>query len=57
MTDAKPCIICRARAVYGVAVPGDEPGLFWMGDVCGGCVEFHDEIAQRVREQISGMRV
>jgi hypothetical protein len=51
--DAKPCIICRARATYGVAVPGDDPGLFWMADVCGVCSEFHEEIAQRVREQIS----
>lgn len=28
------CIICRGRAVYGVTVPADEEGLFWMSDLC-----------------------
>jgi hypothetical protein len=48
----RPCIICHGRVVFGVAVPGDEPGLFWMADVCVACSEFHDEIAQRIREQL-----
>jgi hypothetical protein len=48
----KPCIICRGRAVYGVAVSADEEGLFWMADVCVACSEFHDEIAQRIRAQL-----
>ncbi len=33
----RPCIICHGRADFGVAVPADEPGLFWMADVCRAC--------------------
>jgi hypothetical protein len=53
MNQDRPCIICHGRAVCGVAVRGDEPGLFWMADVCAAYAEFHEEIAERVREQIS----
>ena len=52
MSEDKRCIICRGRAVYGVAVPGDEEGLFWMADVCVACSESHEEIAERIREEI-----
>jgi hypothetical protein len=59
MDAPKRCIICHGRAVFGVAVPSDEEeeGVVWMADVCGGCVEFQEEIAARVREQSSRMRV
>jgi hypothetical protein len=52
VTQDRPCIICRARAAYGVAVPSDDEGVFWMADVCGDCSNFHEEIAQRIREQL-----
>lgn len=47
----KPCIVCRGRAIFAVAVPGDEEGQFWMADVCGTCATFHEIIAERIREE------
>lgn len=52
MTEPKRCIVCRGRPVYAVAVQVGEDGLAYAADVCVTCLQFHDVIAERIREQI-----